>query len=84
MATQLYHGALLAGERTWKEGLRKSGNCLVHGITGNAYMLWNIHNTFSDLAKKGEKNDKEKYKEISDRYRTRAYMFAKALGDLEV
>ena len=41
--------ALKAGEATWKKGILKKGNCLCHGIAGNAYCLMQLYKVTGDL-----------------------------------
>lgn len=49
--------AELAGECTWKKGILKKGNCLCHGIGGNAYCLMTLY--------RKTKNPKWKYRALS-------------------
>lgn len=49
--------AELAGECTWKRGILKKGNCLCHGVSGNAYCLMTLY--------RKTKNLKWKYRALS-------------------
>ena len=40
--------ALKAGECVWEKGLLKKGNCICHGIAGNAYSLMTLYNCTKD------------------------------------
>jgi len=41
--------ALKAGEDIWKRGILMKGNCVCHGIVGNAYALFNLYKNTKDI-----------------------------------
>ena len=41
--------AELAGECTWKKGILRKGNCLCHGVSGNAYCLMTLYRKTKNL-----------------------------------
>ena len=55
------------------------GNGLCHGISGNGYLL---HSLYRGCARLSEKD--EKWIEIAEKWRSRAWMFAQAVGNEEV
>ncbi len=50
MRSQMMSMAQKAGEVTWEQGLQLKGNCLCHGIAGNAYLMHNLYRTYMSLA----------------------------------
>lgn len=41
--------AIKAGNATWEQGILKKGNCLCHGVAGNAYCLMHLFKVTGDL-----------------------------------
>lgn len=50
----------LSAERVWQEGLLSKGGSLCHGLTGNAWSLLALHESF-ELDSHAEGNDKSDY-----------------------
>jgi hypothetical protein len=70
------------GENTWEYGLQRYNNGLFHGIAGNGYMLHTLFRAFSKLSKETENKAKSRYyATLALSWRTKAFLFAKALGD---
>jgi hypothetical protein len=56
IAAELLDVSLKAGQITWEEGLRCTGNGLYTGIAGNGYLLHTLYRTLNKLAE-NEKDD---------------------------
>jgi hypothetical protein len=82
MRGRLLSAAIRAGDNVWKKGLLLKGNSLCHGTAGNGFMLHSLYRTIKEIATKSEDQYKKNmYTRISNKWRTRAFMFAKSICD---
>ena len=74
-----------AAQITWDQGLLLKGNSLCHGIAGNTYFLHSMARkwlSLTDLADTEE--DEEAFKVKAAMWRSRSFIFAKAMFDPNV
>jgi hypothetical protein len=74
--------AEVLGEKTWVEGIQKSGNNLYSGVAGNGYLMHSLYREYTRLAIiEEEERQKEDYLRSADKWLARTLMFAKAMND---
>ena len=85
---RLMKAAIDAGTITWERGLIFKGNSLCHGIAGNGYLLHSIYRAFLEEKRRsmlvGNAFLAEECDKIATVWKTRAFMFGKAICDPQI
>lgn len=79
---RLLDAASKAGELTWNEGFIPQDNGLSNGCAGNGYALHCLFRTYELLSQHAEEPEQaQTYKTAGQKWRTRAYKFAKHIAE---